>query len=63
MKNLEGKNALATLKDCEEVWTIRAAELFRIYLNQVPSSRKKTACLIQKNSKLDSTIRFCNRQN
>ena len=41
MMNLEGKNVLATLERCEEVWPITAAEVFRIHLNQVPSSRKK----------------------
>jgi len=36
------KNILATLEGCEDMWPIRAAELCRIHLNQVPSSRKKT---------------------
>ena len=39
--NLEGKNVLATLKGCDEVWPIKVAEICRIHLKQVPSSSKK----------------------
>ena len=31
--NVEGMKVLDTLEGCEEVWTVRAAELFCFHLN------------------------------
>jgi len=56
------KECVGTLEDCEEVWPIRAAEIFWIHMNQVPLSRTKKRVCHNKYLILDATIRFCNEQ-
>ena len=60
MMNLEVKDALSTFEGCEEIWTFRAAELFKIHLNKVLSSCKKQRVGYNKDLNLDAIILFCN---
>ena len=58
--NLEGKDVLSTFEYCEEVWALRAAELFEVHLNQVLSSCKKSRFVYIKDLNINANILFCN---
>ena len=54
------KDVFSTFECCEEVWTFRAAELFKIHQKRILSSCKKRRVGYNRYLNLDARILFCN---